>query len=227
MVEEENAICNPSLVQDAFIFCPIMGSFQMESILPHGIFRSETEMTEMKFRKHSFYYNFTNITFVDTVRDESKMQAVEDVLRDMEIIDNEEEFYSSINVTSIFSFEKDTPIDNWLCNNIESFMYESINLPVDWVEVTEVHKRNKWPLFVSLSMDRIEKERHYIPVAAFEFWEQKDFNTMLKEIMDKSAFFKFKPEEERMQGIAHLLIEMFKIRRSINMLLRHVSRNCR
>ena len=83
MVEEENAICNPSLVQDAFVFCPIMGSFQMESILPHGIFRSETEMTEMKFRKHSFYYNFTNITFVDTVRNKSKMQAVEDVLRDM------------------------------------------------------------------------------------------------------------------------------------------------
>ena len=41
---------------------------------------------------------------------------------------------------------------------------------------------------------------------------------MLKEIMDKSAFYKFKPNEERMQGIAHLLIEMFKIRRSINIL---------
>ena len=36
--------------------------------------------------------------------------------------------------------------------------------------------------------------------------------------MDKSAFYKFKPEEERTQGIAHLLIEMFKIRRKINML---------
>ena len=32
MVEEENAIGNPSLVQDAFVFCPIMGSFQMENI---------------------------------------------------------------------------------------------------------------------------------------------------------------------------------------------------
>ena len=71
MVEEENAICNPSLVQDAFVFCPIMGCFQMESILLHGIFHSETEMTEMKFRKHFFYYNFTNITFEDKVRNKS------------------------------------------------------------------------------------------------------------------------------------------------------------
>ena len=118
----------------------------------------------------------------------------------MEIIDNEEEFYSSINVTGIFSFEKDTPIDNWLCNSIESFMYDSINLPMDWVEVTEVHKRNKWPLFVSLSMDRIEQERHYISVAAFEFLDQKDCNTMLKEIMDKSAFSSSNPKKKECKG---------------------------
>ena len=110
-------------------------------------------MTEMKFRKHSFYYNFTNITFEDAVRNKSKMQAVEDVLRDMKIIDNEEEFYSSINVTGIFSFDKNTSFDNWLFNSVESFVQDTISLPVDWIEITEVHKRNKWPLFVSLSMD--------------------------------------------------------------------------
>ena len=36
--------------------------------------------------------------------------------------------------------------------------------------------------------------------------------------MDKSAFFKFSPEEEKMQGIGYLLLEMFKIRRQINLL---------
>ena len=36
--------------------------------------------------------------------------------------------------------------------------------------------------------------------------------------MDKSAFFKFSPEEEKMQGIVYLLMEMFKIRRQINIL---------
>ena len=138
------------------------------------------------------------------------MQTVEDVLKNMEMNDNEEEFYSSINVTGIFSFEKDTPIENWLLNSVESLMGSTINLPLNWVEVIEVHKNNKWPLFVSLSIDRIEKERLTIPVAAFQFWEQNDFRKVLNEIMDKSAFYEFKPKEERTQGIAHLLIEMFK-----------------
>ena len=39
--------------------------------------------------------------------------------------------------------------------------------------------------------------------------------------MDKSAFYKFCHEEEKTQGIAYLLLEMFKIRRSINILNRH------
>ena len=64
-------------------------------------------------------------------------------------------------------------------------------------------------------MDRIEKERLSIPVAAFQFWEQKDFKEMLNEIMDTSAFYKLSPREEKTQGIAYLLIEMFKFRRSI------------
>ena len=193
-------------------------SMQMENILAHGIFRSETEMTEMKCRKHSLYHNFSNLTFEEKDRNNSKMQTIEDVLKNMEINDNEEEFYSSINVTGSFSFEKDTPIENWLFNSVESSMGSTINLPLNWVEVIEVHKNNKWPLFVSLSIDRIEKERLTIPVAAFQFWEQNNFRKMLNEIMDKSAFYKFKPEEERTQGIVHLLIEMFKIRRKINML---------
>ena len=41
---------------------------------------------------------------------------------------------------------------------------------------------------------------------------------MLREIMDKSAFYKFCHEEEKSQGFAHLLLEMFKIRRTINIL---------
>ena len=97
----------------------------------------------------------------------------------------------------------------------------TINLPLDWVQVIEVNKHNKWPLFTSLSIDRIEKERLSIPAAAFQFWEQQDFRAMLNEIMDNSAFYKFCPEEEKLQGIAYLLIEMFKIRRNINILNMH------
>ena len=73
------------------------------------------------------------------------MQAVEDVLNDMEISNNKEEFYSSINVTGIFSFEKDTPIDNWLLNSVENLVGSTINLPSDWVQFVKVNKNNKWP----------------------------------------------------------------------------------
>ena len=41
---------------------------------------------------------------------------------------------------------------------------------------------------------------------------------MLREIMDKSVFYKFCHEEEKSQGFVHLLLEMFKIRRTINIL---------
>jgi hypothetical protein len=60
-----------------------------------------------------------------------------------------------------------------------------------------------------------------IPVAAFQFWEQQNFREMLNGIMDKSAFYKFSPGEGKTQGIEYLLIEMFKIRRSINILNMH------
>ena len=169
MVENEDAICNPKLVQDAFIFCPMMGSIEMESILAHGIFHNESKMTKMKCRRFSLYYNFTNITFEEKDRNKSKMQTVKDVLKNMEINDNEEDFYSSINVTGIFSFEKDTSIENWLLKSVESLVGSTINLPLNWVEIIEVNKNNKCPFFVSHAIDRIEKERLTIPVAAFQF----------------------------------------------------------
>ena len=76
------------------------------------------------------------------------MQAVEDVLNAMEINDNEEIFYSSINVTGIFSYEKDTPIENWLLNSVEILTGSTISLPPDWEQVIETNKNNKWPLFL-------------------------------------------------------------------------------
>ena len=66
-------------------------------------------------------------------------------------------------------------------------------------------------------MESLEKERLKIPVAAFQFWEQQDFIALLNKTVDKSVFYKFNPGEEKTQGIVYLLIEMFKIRRNINM----------
>ena len=96
-----------------------------------------------------------------------------DFLNDAEINDNEEEYDSSINVTGIFSYEKDTPIEKWLLNSVESLVTSTLDLPSDWVQVIDINKTSKWPLFTSLATDRIEKERLNIPVTAFQFWEQK------------------------------------------------------
>ena len=82
----------------------------------------------------------------------------------------------------------------------------------------ETNKHVKWPLFTSLAINRLEKEKLSIPVSAFQFWEQKDFKEMLNEVMDKSALYKFCHEEEESQGIAYMLLEMFKIRRTISVL---------
>ena len=109
-------------------------------------------------------------------------------------------------------------INNWLDTNLESIRGATINLPVDWVQVVELNKNVNWPLFTSIAIDRIEKERLSIPIEAFQFWEQKEFRKMLNEVMDKSAFYKFCHEEEESQGIAYMLLEMFKIRRTISVL---------
>ena len=60
MDENENAICNSEHVQDAFVFCPMMGSIQMESILAQGFFLSEQEMTQMEESRHSIHAKFTH-----------------------------------------------------------------------------------------------------------------------------------------------------------------------
>ena len=109
-------------------------------------------------------------------------------------------------------------INSWLDTNLESIRGVTINLPVDWVQVVELNKNVKWPLFTSIATDRIEKERLSIPIEAFQFWEQKEFRQMLNEIMNKSAFYKFCHEEEESQSIAYMLLEMFKIRRTISVL---------
>ena len=220
MVEDENedAICNLDQVQDAFIFCPIIKSIEMDSIMAQGIFQSENEMSEGDERKHSFRHKLTEITFDKECYTRDKFQTVEHVLNNMKINTNEEEFVASLNVSGIFKFEKEAPINNWLDTNLESIHGATINLPVDWVQVVELNKNVNWPLFTSIAIDRIEKERLSIPIEAFQFWEQKEFKKMLNEVMDKSAFYKFCHEEEESQGIAYLLLEMFKIRRTISVL---------
>ena len=86
MVEDENedAICNLEQVKDAFVFCPHIKSIEMDSMMAQGIFQSETEMSEMEERKHSFHYKFTAITFDKECYTKNKFQAVEYIINNME-----------------------------------------------------------------------------------------------------------------------------------------------
>ena len=74
--------------------------------------------------------------------------------------------------------------------------------------ISHLSNAEKWSLLYSPSIERIEQERLNIPVAAFRFWEQQDCKELLNDVMDKSVFFKFSPEEEKVQGKGYLLLEM-------------------
>ena len=62
------------------------------------------------------------------------------------------------------------------------------------MDVSHLINEEKWSLLYSLSIERIEKERINIPVAAFRFWERQDFKELLNEVLDKSAFLNMQPE---------------------------------
>ena len=59
----------------------------------------------------------------------------------MKINMNEEDFLASLNVSGIFKFEKEVPINSLLDTILESIRSATINLPVDWVQVVELNKK--------------------------------------------------------------------------------------
>ena len=203
-------------IQDALIFCPMIGTFVLNETLGQGIFASETEMDQTEATKYSIVNKFISINFEEKDANRSKMQAITEYIKDVK--ENAKEYNKELNVAGLFSFEEESPIENWIHISIDSLKGSTIELPTNWMDISQLTNVEQWPLLYSLSMKRMEQERLKIPVEAFRFWEQRDFKELLMEVMDKSAFFKFSPEEEKMQGISYLLLEMFKIRRQINVL---------
>ena len=59
----KDVIGNLKHIQDAFVFCPIMGSIQMDNIVAQGIFLREKELSQMVDTKFSLFNTFTSITF--------------------------------------------------------------------------------------------------------------------------------------------------------------------
>ena len=49
-----DAVEDKIIIQDAFIFCPMVGTFALNELLKQGIFASEQEMSQMKDTKMHF-----------------------------------------------------------------------------------------------------------------------------------------------------------------------------
>ena len=160
-------------VQDAFAFCPKGDTIVLNEVLQQGIFASDQEMDQLQETKDSIFNKIVTISFGKEDASRSMKQAIEEYLKDVKI--NAKEYSSALNVVGIFSYAEDCPIENWLCNSMESLKGNAIELPTNWFDISELTNTKDWPLFYSLSMKRIERERMYIPVEAFRFREQKDF----------------------------------------------------
>ena len=206
MVLEENYLVDPQdfdnslldaiQIRDAFIFCPMPEPVVLNETLGQGIHVCEREMTDLNENKNSICNKFISIEFNKEDATRSKRQAIAEYLRD--VVDNAKEYESAVYVQGIFTFEDNVPVENWLLNSVENLKGHSIDLPTNWLDIAQLIYKQEWSLLYSLSMERIEAERIYTPTAAFKFWERQDFKELLIEVMDKSAFFKFKPEEEKM-----------------------------
>jgi len=217
-LEANNSFLNTFVIQDAFIFCPTLEPIVMNDTFDQGIFASEREMNNMEDDRISISNKFISIEFNEGHENRSKVQAIEEYLLDVK--NNAQEYKSALNVQGILYFDEDTPVESWFLNSVDLLKGHTNDLPTNWLDIAQLINKDDWSLLFSLSLERIEAERIYIPIAAFKFWEQQDFKELLNEVMDKSAFYKFKPEEEKMQGIGFLFLEMFKIRRQINILNR-------
>ena len=151
----------------------MLESFVLNETMVQGIFASKREMNQMDCTRNSIFNKFITIAFDEKDVKRSKVQAIEDDL--MDVKDNAREFNSALYVEGIFSYENEAPIENWLFNSVENLKGTTIDLPLNWIDISQLIHSDKWPLLYSLSLERIEMERLNIPVAAFCFWEQHDF----------------------------------------------------
>ena len=72
-----------SLIQDAFIFCPMLESFFFYETLVQGIFAIESEMNQMECTRSSILNRFTTFAFDNKDVTRSKIRAIEEYLMDV------------------------------------------------------------------------------------------------------------------------------------------------
>ena len=123
-------------VQDSLDFCPKGNTIVLNEVLQQGIFASEQEMDKLKETKDSIFNKIITIPFDKNDSNRSMKQAIEEYLKDT--IVNAKEYSSALNVMGIFSYAEDCPIENWLYNSMESLKGNTIELPTNWLDISEL-----------------------------------------------------------------------------------------
>ena len=81
--------------------------------------------------------------------------------------ENAKEYNAALHVAGIFSFEEESPIENWFYTSIDSLKGSTIELPTNWMYISQLTNVEKWPFLYSRSTERMEKERLKISIEAF------------------------------------------------------------
>ena len=93
----------PINIQDAFIFCPMAGTFVLNKTLKQDIFARENEMSKTEATKNSIFNRFATINFEEQDANRSKIQAITEYLKYVK--ENAKEYNAALHVAGIFSFE--------------------------------------------------------------------------------------------------------------------------
>ena len=80
------------------------------------------------------------------------MQAKTEYLKDAK--ENAKEYNAAMHVAGIFSFEEESPIENWLYTSIDSLKGSTIELPTNWMDISQLTNVEQWPLLCSLGTAR-------------------------------------------------------------------------
>ena len=126
----------------------MLESIVLNETLGQGIFASEREMTEMEENKNSISNKFITIEFNEEDANRSKRQAIEEYLRDVR--DNAKEYNSALFVQGVFSFEDSVPVESWLLNSVENLKGHTIELPTNWLDISQLIHKDDWSLLYSL-----------------------------------------------------------------------------
>ena len=81
--EVDKVADTPITLQDAFVFCPMAGTFVLNETLKQGIFASENEMSQTEATKNSIVNRFITINFEEKDANRSKMQTITEYLKDV------------------------------------------------------------------------------------------------------------------------------------------------